>query len=73
MRAAARCYTVADALSRRPDYVVNTTYFFSPPAGFLRAVKSAAKRDKQYARLLEQVERPPLQGRETIPSPAVHP
>ena len=48
--------TVADALSRRPDYVVNTTYFFSPPAGFLRAVKSAAKRDKQYARLLEQVE-----------------
>lgn len=47
--------TVADALSRRPDYTINTTFFLSPSTGLLPAIQAAAKGDPQYGRLLHQV------------------
>ena len=48
--------TVADALSRRPDYVINSLYAISPPKTFLSDVHSASKQDDQYQRLFRQVE-----------------
>lgn len=52
--------TVADALSRRPDYVINVVT--SPPSSLpvpidlLPAVLAASKKDEQYSRVLHQVQ-----------------
>jgi hypothetical protein len=48
--------TVADALSRRPDYVINAVFTLSPPVNLLQTVQTASKRDEQYTRLLHQVQ-----------------
>jgi hypothetical protein len=48
--------TVADALSRRPDYTINAVYTVSPPISLLPAVQVASKKDEQYSRLLHQVQ-----------------
>jgi RNase H-like domain found in reverse transcriptase/Reverse transcriptase (RNA-dependent DNA polymerase)/Integrase zinc binding domain/Integrase core domain/gag-polyprotein putative aspartyl protease len=48
--------TVADALSRRPDYTINTICSLSLSKGLLPAVQAAAKKDEQYQSLLRQVE-----------------
>jgi hypothetical protein len=48
--------TVADALSRRPDYVINVIQPLSPPKGLLPAIQKAAKTDKLYQHLFRQVQ-----------------
>ena len=48
--------TVADALSRRPDYVLNAIQPFTPSKGLLPAVQAASLKDETYQRLLRQVE-----------------
>ena len=48
--------TVADALSRRPDYVINVIQPVTPSKGLLPAIQAAARDDELYQRLLRQVE-----------------
>jgi hypothetical protein len=48
--------TVADALSRRPDYTINAVYTVSPPIDLLPAVQAASREDEQYSRLLHEVQ-----------------